>query len=177
MNFPTSLPDSYPWRKTAIVASAVAAFELILLVMIALAFLGKPIADDFAERATTSVTSSQPAAETSVARSAKKKSAAPAPAAKRSREETSVLVLNGNGASGAASEKADLVRTKSYIIAGTANAPRMDFTESVVMFRPGYRAEAHRFAKDFGIKRVSPLDGLSPSDLQGAHVVFIVGES
>jgi LytR cell envelope-related transcriptional attenuator len=177
MNFPTSLPESYPWRKTAIVASAVAAFELILLVMIVLAFLGKPIADDFGDRAKTSLTRSQSAAETTAAPAAKKKSPPPTPRAKLSREETSVLVLNGNGASGAASEKADLVQTKSYIIAGTANAPRTDFTESVVMFRPGYRAEADRFAKDFGIKRVSPLDGLSPSDLQGAHVVLIVGEN
>ena len=93
------------------------------------------------------------------------------------RNETSVLVLNGNGSSGAASEKADLVQTKGYLIAGTANAPRTDFASSVVMFRPGHRLEAERLSKDFQIGRVSPLDGLRPSDLQGAHVVLIVGES
>jgi hypothetical protein len=74
-----------------------------------------------------------------------------------------------------ASEKADLVRTKGYLIAGTANAPRTDFARSVVMYRPGYAPEARRFARDFKFRRVSPLDGLRPADLQGAHIALIVG--
>jgi hypothetical protein len=86
-----------------------------------------------------------------------------------------VIVLNGNGSPGAASDRADLVQTKGYLIAGTANAPRTDFARSVVMYRPGYRPEARRLARDFGIGRVAPLDGLRPSDLQGAHIAFIVG--
>jgi hypothetical protein len=88
-----------------------------------------------------------------------------------------VIVLNGNGGNGAASEKADLIRTRGYLIAGTANAPRTDFARSIVMYRPGYEAEARRLARDFRVKQVTPLDGLRKSDLQGAHIALIVGES
>jgi hypothetical protein len=88
-----------------------------------------------------------------------------------------VIVLNGNGISGMASEKAYLVRTKGYLIAGTANAPRTDFARSVVMYRPGYEPEARRFARDFRIGRVAPLDGMRPAQLQGAHIALIVGSS
>jgi hypothetical protein len=171
VDHPTSLPRPYPWRKTAIVAAAVAAFELILLLMIVLAFLSKPLVDD--RGAPAKGTKQSASATTARAEPSKPKKAV---VTKLPREETSVLVLNGNGSNGAASEKADLVQTRNYIVAGTANAPRTDFAQSTVMFRPGYRAEAARLAKDFGFRRVSPLDGLSPDDLQGAHVVLIVGE-
>ena len=43
--------------------------------------------------------------------------------------------------------------------------------------RPGYEPEARRLARDFRIKRVAPLDGLRKSDLQGAHIALIVGDS
>ncbi len=69
------------------------------------------------------------------------------------------------------------MQSRGYLIAGTANAPHSDFARTVIMFRPGYRPEAERLGKDFGIRNVTPLDGLRLSDLQGAHVVVIVGET
>jgi len=167
--------DADTWRTTAIVASGFAALELLFILVVGLALLAKPFMGGD-ER------------PSSIAAVKKEATATPAPAAKsppaaqpvveaKPRNETSVMVLNGNGSSGAASEKADLVQTKGYLVAGTANAPRTDFARSVVMFRPGHRLEAERLSKDFQIGRVSPLDGLRPADLQGAHVVLIVGES
>jgi hypothetical protein len=160
------------------IAAGLAAFELVLLVMLSLAFLAKPLinqgaGDRSAPQPATSVT-----APTTTGHAASKPSPSkPAPRPALAREATTVIVLNGNGSPGAASDKADLVRTRGYIIAGTANAPRTDFARSVVMYRPGYRTEAIRLARDFNVQRVTPLDGLRPADLQGAHVALIVGES
>ena len=88
-----------------------------------------------------------------------------------------MLVLNGNGRQGAAGEAADAVRSLRYVVAGTSNAPRTDFRRSIVMFRRGYRGEAVRLARDLRIRRVAPLDGLRPRDLQGAQVALVVGRS
>jgi len=171
VDHPSILSNPLVWRRTALAAAALAAFELLLLIIIALAFLGKPLLGGSDNRVLTA-----PAEE--MAAPAAKKGAKPAPAQpKLTRTETSVIVLNGNGNAGAASEKADLIRTRGYLIAGTTNAPRTDFARSVVMYRPGYEAEARRLARDFRVGRVSPLDGLRKSDLQGAHIALIVGES
>jgi hypothetical protein len=43
------------------------------------------------------------------------------------------------------------------------------------MHRPGFAREARRLARDFRITTVTPLDGLRPRDLQGAHLTLIVG--
>ena len=91
------------------------------------------------------------------------------------RGETSVLVLNGNGVSGAASSTAEQVRDRKYMIAGTGNSARSDYPRSIVMYRPGFEREARRLAKDFGIRRIVPLDGMRPAQLQGAHVALVVG--
>ena len=62
-----------------------------------------------------------------------------------------------------------------YLIAGTANAPRTDFARSLVMYRPGYKGEAMRLAKDVRVRRVVPLDGMRAAALQGAHIALILG--
>jgi hypothetical protein len=170
MDHPTSLPRPHSWRTTAVVAAAVAAFELVLLLLIGLAFLGHAVGGEGGPAKTLTTARHQAATKNAPAK-------AQAPAAKLPRAQTSVLILNGNGRSGAAAETADLVRTRSYLIAGTGDAPRTDFSRSIVMFRPGYRAEAVRLARDFRIKRVAPLDGLTLADLQGAHVALVVGAS
>jgi hypothetical protein len=90
--------------------------------------------------------------------------------------ETSVLVLNGSGVDGAASKTARKVLRKDYLVAGAENAARDDYPRSLVMFRPGYEAEADRLAKDLSIRRVVPLDGMRPRELQGAHVALIIGD-
>lgn len=177
MDHPTSLTREYQWRTTAIVASGFAAFELLFILVVGLALLAKPFTGEEARP----LPAKTEQAKTASATPATTPAAKPAPVApagpKLDRNETSVLVLNGNGSSGAASEKADLLQTKGYLIAATANAPRTDFASSVIMFRPGHRAEAERLSKDFGIGRVTPLDGLGVSELEGAHVVLIVGAS
>ena len=78
-----------------------------------------------------------------------------------------MLILNGNGRSGAASEKASWVMTKGYPIAATANASRTDFARSLVMYKPGFEAEAKRFGKDFDVSRVIPLDGINEERAPG----------
>ena len=172
MDHPTQLSRELPWRTTALVAAAVAAVELLLLVTVAAVFVAKPFLERGHERATPLAAKDSPAA------AAARNAVAPAPAVARlARSETSVIVLNGNGASGAASEKADWIRTKGYVIAGTANAPRTDFARSVVMYRSGFEGEAQRLAKDFGVARVAPLDGMRPAELGGAKIAFIVGAS
>ncbi len=154
-------------------AAGLAAFELVLLVMIGLAFLAKPIlGDGGGERVVPTL---QPAAAAPAPQEEAASTPPPPARPKLSRGETNVIVLNGNGSPGAASDKAALVQSRGYMIAGTANAPRTDFARSVVMYRPGYRAEALRLARDFQVKRVTPLDGLVPADLQGAHLALIVG--
>ena len=178
MDHPTHITIQDPWRATALVASGIAALELLLILVLAAVLFVGPLSGDDAEPAPAGAPATKQAADTP-AKETPKTEATAAPAkdtAPLDRGETSVIVLNGNGTSGLASEKADLVRTKGYLIAGTANAPRTDFARSVVMFRPGYEAEARRLAKDFRVPRVAPLDGVTKRDLQGAHVALIVGD-
>ena len=178
MDHPTHITVQDPWRATALVASGIAALELLLILVLAAVLFVGPLSGDDAEPAPAGAPAAKQAAATPAKETPKAEAtAAPAKdAAPLERAETSVIVLNGNGTSGLASEKADLVRTKGYLIAGTANAPRTDFARSVVMFRPGYEAEARRLAKDFRVPRVAPLDGVTKRDLQGAHVALIVGD-
>ena len=178
MDHPTHITIQDPWRATALVASGIAALELLLILVLAAVLFVGPLSGDDAEPAPAGAPATKQAADTPAKETPKTEAtAAPAKdAAPLERGETSVIVLNGNGTSGLASEKADLVRTQGYLIAGTANAPRTDFARSVVMFRPGYEAEARRLAKDFRVPRVAPLDGVTKRDLQGAHVALIVGD-
>ncbi len=168
VDHPTSLPRELPWRTTALVAAGVAALELVLVVVLGAALLAKPLLGG--DEGSSSATAKEAAPATHAGK-------APPAVAKLARSDTSVIVLNGNGSPGAAGEKADLVQTRGYMVTGTANAPRTDFTRSIVMYRPGYQGEAERLARDFKIDRVAPLDGLRPADLQGAHVALIVGAS
>jgi len=162
-----SLPQvSSPWRTATLVASAVAAAELVILVVLGVTLLAKPVSEhvrDAAEAKVFAPVTPKPPA------------AAPAGEPKLARAETSVIVLNGSGRSGAAAENALRIRGLGYTIGTVGNAPRRDFTRTLVMFRPGYRAEAARLATDLKLKIVGPLDGLRASDLLGAHVALIVG--
>ena len=162
-----SLPQvDSPWRTATLVASAVAVIELLVLVVIGVALLAEPVSNHVRQ-----------AAEAKVYAPAKPKPVT-APAVgkpKLSRAETSVIVLNGSGRSGAAAESAERVRGIGYTIGTVGNAPRSDFARTIVMFRPGYRAEATRLAADLKLKIVGPLDGLRGSDLLGAHLALIVG--
>jgi hypothetical protein len=88
-----------------------------------------------------------------------------------------VLVLNGNGQAGAAANEADAIRARGYRISAVGNATQPTTGASLVMYRPGYAAEAKRLARDTGIGVVTALDGLKPGKLGRAHLVIVVGSS
>ena len=176
MDHSTPLPPAQPWRAAAIVAAAVATVELFILVLIGIAFATRFFAGEV-ERATLPETPAveQPAVVQPAPAADQKKKEQSAAKPILPRGETSIIVLNGNGIAGAAATTADRVRTRGYLIAGHANAPRSDFQQSLIMFRPGFEREARRLAGDVGIRRVAPLDGIGKRDLQGAHLALIIG--
>jgi hypothetical protein len=51
----------------------------------------------------------------------------------------------------------------------------MDYTHTLVMYRPGFGSEGARLARDLRIRVVSPLDGMSVGQLAGAHLVVVLG--
>ena len=164
-----------PWRTATIVASLVAAVELLLILVLAIALFGQPLLD-WAQG--TSASGAAPAKTRAPAAAEQRVQPSATPAKpKLARTETSVLVLNGNGVAGAAASTGELVRQKGYVIAAVGNAGRSDYRRSVVMYRPGYAPEAARFARDLSVKTVSPLDGLRRKDLMGAHVAVVIGAS
>jgi LytR cell envelope-related transcriptional attenuator len=158
-----------PWRRATIVASLVAAVELVLLVGAAMLLLAKPLARVLRGHAEARVDASA----TQAAQVLPATVAVGLP--KLSRQETGVFVLNGNGRPGAAAAEAKRLSALGYVVPGTGNAPRQDYATTVIMFRPRYRAEAQRLARDLRAKAVAPLDGLSPGDLRGAHLAVVVG--
>ena len=173
MEHPLTLDEIRPWRTTALVASTIAVLELAVIVVVGIAVFGEPLA---AKAKDAAVERALPPAPQETARPAPVKRAAE-PAPKLARGETAVLVLNGNGETGAAREAAERVRSRGYLVGGTGNAKRSDHERSLVMYRAGFEAEARRLAADLKIPVVGPLDGMSKADLLGAHVALILGES
>jgi hypothetical protein len=163
-----------PWRRATIAASLLAAVELVALLACAFLLLAKPLSHAIEHRATTTALAP-----------AKKKAAAPVVhhlvkpptvgVAKLTRKQTTILVLNGNGRAGAAHVSASQLQHLGYTISAASNAPRSDYATTVVMFRPGYAAEAQRLAHDVHASVVGPLDGIAVSSLHGAKLVFILG--
>jgi LytR cell envelope-related transcriptional attenuator len=155
-----------PWRTATLVASAVAAVELVIILVAGVALVGKPLTQKMRDAARDR-TLGMPAAPAK-----KPKIASSVP--RLNRVETTVMVLNGNGVPGAAHEAAARVQARGYSIGQIGNAKRTDYMRGVVMYRPGYRGEALRLARDVRIKIVGPLDGLRVRDLMGAHVALVV---
>jgi hypothetical protein len=166
-----------PWRTAAIVAAAVAALELFVLIIVGVVFGAKLVTDRAesavrAPRATPAKSESARPAKSGASTEPGPQKATPV---ELPRSRTSVIVLNGNGLSGAAAGGAERVRGFHYLIAATGNAPRTDFQRSIVMYRPGFKGEAIRLAHDLHVRRVTPLDGLTRRDLQGAHLAYVIG--
>src|SRR5581483_9817448 len=86
-----------------------------------------------------------------------------------------VLVLNGNGEQGAASDEASRLQVSGYRISGARNAARHDYARSMVLYVPGWVKEARRLGRDAGIRVVAPVDGLRPSMLKGSQLVVVLG--
>ena len=172
MDAPLS-PDALirPWRTATLVASLVAALELAALIAVALLLLAKPLAHAVRQHAQAAALA--PA----------KKHAAPVVHAKKHvvakpkllRSATGILVLNGNGRSGAASSAAARLSGLGYPIRGKANARRQDYATTVVMYKRGYEAEGRRLARDLHVHVVGPLDGLKPSALHGGQLAVVLG--
>ncbi|MGH3006130.1 MAG: LytR C-terminal domain-containing protein [Gaiellaceae bacterium] len=172
MDHPVDLPAPQPWRSAALIAGSVAAVELCILLVVGIVLFGKFFGGQV-EKAADPVAVAKAAVAQPEASAKPAKSGPARPILGRG--ETSVIVLNGNGVAGAASVTAERVRGKHYRITATDNAPRSDFRSSLVMYRPGFEREAKRLARDVGIRRISPLDGLRARQLQGAHLAYIVG--
>ena len=154
----------HPWRTATLVASGVAALELVLLLIIGVALLSKPLSAHAKEAALTKATGIDRVAPSR-----------PEPkSATLSRRETSVLVLNGNGIGGAAAAAAERIRARGYSVTATGNAAQ-SYGQSVVMYRPGRRPEAKRLAADLGVRLVGPLDGIGLRQLHGAQTVVVLG--
>jgi hypothetical protein len=156
----------------AVVAGTIAALELVLLLGAGVLLLAKPISRAVQRQAEAAAF---PKVKTTPDPPAARRTTAAAPEPKLGREQTSVIVLNGNGRSGAAATAAARLHALGYVIASTGNARRQDYASTVVMYRGGYRGEALRLAKDLHVKVVGPLDGLKPSALMGGQLALIVG--
>ncbi len=172
MDHPLPAPDALvrPWRIAAYVAVAVAAVELLLLLVIGGGKLTGFVADRI------QLAAHEHASAPSKQRQAQPVTRKPASVAvaKRPRSKTVVLVLNGNGRTGAAAAAASRVRTRGYRIGTVTNAPRQ-VSRSIVMYRPGFAGEGRRLGRDLGVRLVTPLDGMRAGQLGRAHVVFILG--
>jgi LytR cell envelope-related transcriptional attenuator len=172
---PLPAPDALirPWRTATMVASLVAAVELILLIVAAILLLAKPLAHAMQHHAEAAAFAPAKKHVAPVKKKARAKVHVPAP--KLLRSETGVFVFNGNGRSGAASSAASRLSTIGYRIRGTGNAKRQDYATTVVMYRPGYEGDGLRLARTLHVKVVGPLDGISSSSLHGAQLVVVLG--
>lgn len=154
----------------AYAAAAIALVELLVLLAIGGGALMRAVSDRLQLAAQEHALA--PAPETT--RPVRKP--APRPVARLPRARTVIMVLNGNGRTGAAASAASRVRSRGYRIGAVGNAPR-PVPRSLVMYKPGFAGEGLRLAKDLRLKQAGPLDGLRPRDLGRAHVVFILGAS
>jgi hypothetical protein len=162
-----------PWRTATIVASLVAAVELILLLGAGLLLVAKPLSHAIQHHA--EATAFAPVKKAPVRAPLLKPKPQPVGKVKLTRARTSILVLNGNGRNGAAAAAAGRLHGLGYRISATADARRHDYATTVVMYRPGYRAEGVRLAHDIQAKVVGPLDGISGSVLHGGQLAVILG--
>jgi hypothetical protein len=152
-----------PWRRATIAVSAVATVELIALAAIGLFVFGNPLSSH--------LRASAAAASTPRVRTAH---SLPAKKPELDRAETSVMVLNGGGVSGAAHTAADTVTAHGYLLGQVGNAAGVT-PRTLIMYRPGYAAEGKRLGQDLHVRIVRPLDGMHPAQLLGAHLVLILG--
>ncbi len=166
-----------PWRTATVVAGLIAIVEFVALVVLGAMLLAKPLSHAVLRQAESAASSSP--VKKAAAKVVKGTPAVPkhlgAVKPKLARAHTGILVLNGNGRTGAASAEAATLQHLGYPPATTANAARHDYATTVVMYRPGLRIEGIRLARDLHVKVVGPLDGLRPAALHGAKLVVILG--
>ena len=172
MDHPLVAPDALvrPWRLAAYVAGAIAVAELLLLLVLG----GGALIETVSGRVQVAA-KERALARTTPARHPVARKPTPVTVAKTPRGRTVVMVLNGNGRTGAAASAASRVRSRGYRIGTVGNAPSTDFARSLVMYKPGFVSEGRRLAKDLGVTQVGPLDGVRARQLGRAQLVFILG--
>jgi hypothetical protein len=159
------LHSPFPWRAATVVVGAVALVELVALIALGLAHLAPSSSKPVRHR----VVHARP--------TPKPKPVVHVPAVPlRPRSAVHVLVLNGNGVSGAAALSAARLQSDGYRIAGATNAQRHDYAQSMVMYVPGWMGEARRLAHETGVRIVSPVDGLRRAQLRGSTVILLLGK-
>jgi hypothetical protein len=161
------LDRPFPWRGATAVLALVAAAELAGLLALAGVRL-LPSRHDAAKGATSTPAATRQAPT-------RRRPVPARPLHPRSR--VSVLVLNGNGVTGAAGSEAEGLLARGYRHALAADAPSHGYARSLVLFTPGYRREARRLAGDLRVPTVAPLDGMRGSQLRGSQLVVILGDS
>ena len=171
--------EPFPWRTATLVASAIAAAELVGLIAIGGFVVAHPFghhAKPDAAAAATVVHHATPIVHRVVAPIPKKdRVGLVASHPLRPRAEMRVLVLNANGVQGAAHTEAARLQGLGYTIGAAQNAPSHHYAQSMVMFVPGYQKEARRLAHETGIRLVAPVDGLSRSALSASRLVVLLG--
>ena len=84
-------------------------------------------------------------------------------------------MLNGNGVGGAAGDEATTLLARGYRHAIPTDAPSLDYTRSLVLFRRGWQREAERLGRDARIRAVAPLDGRVAPAYARVPLVLILG--
>lgn len=153
-----------PWRTAAIVATGVAALELVALIVAGTVLLGRSVVSHGA-RAAAKPVASRPA------------TTKPSRHPSLPRAKTRIVVLNANGQAGAAAAEASTLRARGYKISAVGNAQRATQGPTLIMYRPGFAAEGQRLARDTGIGVVTALDGMQPSSLRRAQLVVVLRSS
>jgi hypothetical protein len=86
-----------------------------------------------------------------------------------------VLVLNGNGVSGAAGTEATAILARGYRHAIPGDASQLTYARSLVLFKPGWQREAERLAREVRIPTVAPLDGRVAPEYASVPLLVILG--
>jgi LytR cell envelope-related transcriptional attenuator len=165
-----------PWRTATLVTALIAIVEFVALIVLAAMLLTKPLSHAVMRQVEASASAPakvKPAKVVKATLAVPKRLAVVKP--KLTRAHTGILVLNGNGRTGAASAEAVTLQHLGYPVLATGNAPRNDYATTVVMYRPGMRAEGLRLGHDLHLQVVGPLDGLHPAALHGAKLALILG--
>ena len=175
MEHAPNLSRSFPWRTATIVVGVLATVELVALALVGgarVTHLVRPLLHPH----TAAAKAAAPPQRTAAHVAPLHLPAVPShPLLPRAR--VSVLVLNGNGVTGAATTEAARLQSFGYVVPAARDAARHDYARTMVLFRPGYAAEARRLARDAGIRLVSTVDGIRRSQLRGSQLVVILGGS
>ena len=86
-----------------------------------------------------------------------------------------VAVLNGTDVEGLAGRFGDQIDERGYSLGAITNSPTT-FEQSVVMFRPGFKPEAQRVARELNIREVRPMGNAIAEAGASAKIAVIVGE-